>query len=192
MSAQVSRPAAPVPWMSRTGLRLALPMPAEQVSAPLRSAAGVVKGGAANAGAAVKTRMHVANAHPRRAEQTMLARLLSEIERKRLTRNRLQFYRRQEGGSVSARAGYWSSVRQALQESRLPLDARRGCGSTDARYQEGPPPGPSTRPSMRSKAAWSPRPRASATLAACCSACRVRLAGRRCRRRSRQSVNAPI
>ena len=107
MSAQVSRPAAPVPWMSRTGSRLALSMPAEQVSAPLRSAAGVVRGGAANAAAAVKTRMHAANAHPRRAERTMLARLLSEIERKRLTRNRLQFYRRQEGGSVSARAGHW-------------------------------------------------------------------------------------
>jgi hypothetical protein len=70
---------------------LALRMPAEQVSASLRSAVGVVRGGAANAGAAVEARMHVASAHPRRAERMMLTRLLSEIERNGLTRNRLQF-----------------------------------------------------------------------------------------------------
>jgi hypothetical protein len=75
------------------------------------------------------------------------------------------------------------------------LQSRRaltgGCGSTDARYYcIGPPPGPSTRPSMRSKAAWSPRPRISAALVACCSAWRIRLSARRCRRRSRHSANA--
>ena len=75
MSAQVSRPAAPVPWMSRAA-RAGVANGAEQVSAASRSAAGDVRGGAANAGAAVKTSTHVANAIRAREERAVLARLL--------------------------------------------------------------------------------------------------------------------